>query len=143
VVLQFGLAELLEHQLLLCRAGSFCCNNYHWCWKCQSTYLDFCPAEFDPTIYMLELMTVLSILVLWRVFLQQTIYCLNVLFITGDELAQCYTLACAFCWLSNGANSMDLKRWSKTLAAFIFNPCLKNIPWAYIGQDRVDCLALL
>jgi hypothetical protein len=51
VVLQFGLAELLEHQLLLCRAGSFCCNNYHWCWKCQSTYLDFCPAEFDPTIY--------------------------------------------------------------------------------------------
>jgi hypothetical protein len=29
VVLQFGLAELLEHQLLLCRAGSFCCNNYH------------------------------------------------------------------------------------------------------------------
>jgi hypothetical protein len=31
----------------------------------------------------------------------------------------------------------------KTLVAFISNPYLENIHWAYVGQDRVDCLALL
>jgi hypothetical protein len=40
-------------------------------------------------------------------------------------------------------DALSYRCWLKTLAAFISNPCPKNIPWAYVVQDRVDCLALL